>query len=154
MRTVWRGRKTTGSPVETEALGRKIGETFAGRPARRRPSLVLLKGALGAGKTVWTRGFAEGFGVPAEVHSPTYTVMNVYRGGEKSLFHLDLYRLGCLEEIVDIGVFEVIEDGSPCIVEWAERVPQLADWPHLSVTFEVLDDEAREIVWEKFSGRA
>ena len=62
--------------------------------------LVLLKGELGAGKTVFARGFAKGLGIDCNVSSPSYTLMNEYRKGHKSMFHLDLYRLNCLEEVV------------------------------------------------------
>ncbi len=110
-------------------------------------ALVLLQGPLGAGKTLWTRGFADGIGLKANVNSPSYTVLNVYREGGRALYHLDLYRLECFEEIYDVGLFEAIDAGFPCVVEWPERVPELGRLPHLLVTLEPQSGDARRISW-------
>lgn len=110
--------------------------------------LVLLQGPLGAGKTLWTRGFSDGIGLAANVNSPSYTVLNVYRQGGRALYHLDLYRLECFEEIYDVGLFEAIDAGFPCVVEWPERVPELGRLPHLSVQLAPQANEARLISWK------
>ncbi|MFZ2959954.1 MAG: tRNA (adenosine(37)-N6)-threonylcarbamoyltransferase complex ATPase subunit type 1 TsaE [Candidatus Ozemobacteraceae bacterium] len=139
-------------PLEVgEILSRSDEETIAHavRMAKVFPHvLVLLRGPLGAGKTTWTRGFARGLGVSDEVSSPTYTILNVYRRGDRSLYHLDLYRLGCLEEVYDVGLFEILDAGFPCVVEWSERVPELAGWPHLDIVLTPTDEEGgRRILW-------
>ena len=125
---------------------------IASKLAKEYPNhLVLLKGELGAGKTVFARGFAKGLGIDCNVSSPSYTLMNEYRKGHKSMFHLDLYRLNCLEEVVDIGLFDILDSKQPCLIEWAERVFELSKLPHLLVEIKrqtVSDnDEQRIITW-------
>ena len=144
------------SPDRGEVITRSDAETMkqAERLARVFPhALVLLQGPLGAGKTTFTRGFAAGIGVSGDVSSPTYTILNVYRDGDLCLYHLDLYRLQCLEEVYDVGVFEILDAGFPCVVEWSERVPELAGWPHLAVTLFPVGDGARRITWEPRAGK-
>ena len=141
------------SPEDTERQGCQLGRNFSNKPGSAPGALVLLSGSLGAGKTVWTRGFAQGLGIPAEVHSPTFTVMNVYKGTPQSLYHLDLYRLQCFEEVADLGLFEIIEDGHICVIEWADRVAPLAEWSHLAVHLETLaEDDSRRISWRWVKG--
>lgn len=117
--------------------------------ACQRSGLILLEGELGAGKTLWTRGFAEGMGLPADVYSPTYTVLNVYRQADLALYHLDLYRLNCFEEIHDLGLFEALDAGFPCVVEWPERVPELSALPHLRVRIEAMGEQTRSLMVEE-----
>jgi tRNA threonylcarbamoyladenosine biosynthesis protein TsaE len=124
---------------------------IAGQLAQQYPNaLVLLHGGLGAGKTLFARGFARGLNIDGHVSSPSYTLMNEYRSAGSSLFHLDLYRVNCFEEVVDIGLFEILQTGNPCLVEWAERVAELQKLPHLEVCIEQPDPEAeleRLISW-------
>jgi tRNA threonylcarbamoyladenosine biosynthesis protein TsaE len=105
------------SESETAAIGRNLARTLdAG-------DVVLLTGDLGAGKTAFVKGVAEGLGVSAdEVTSPTFTLVQEYRGGRLTLFHVDLYRLDDPREIADLGLDELGEDGVLAI-EWAEKLP-------------------------------
>lgn len=117
-------------------------------------SLILLSGSLGAGKTLWAKGYAAGLGLTEDVYSPTYTIMNIYRQGEIILHHLDLYRIGCFEEVIDLGLFEILDAGQPCVIEWPERVPALYDLPHLEIRLEPAGEfEHRLIHLSRHEGR-
>jgi tRNA threonylcarbamoyladenosine biosynthesis protein TsaE len=105
--------------------------------------IVLLYGDLGAGKTAFVRGLARGLGAAAaDVSSPTFTLIQEYRGGRVPLFHADLFRL-TPGEATDIGLDEVGEDGVLAI-EWADRL-EVAPDPAVTVRFEILDDSGRRI---------
>ena len=108
---------TTRSEVETTAAGRDLA------PSLSAGCTVLLIGDLGAGKTAFVRGLAEGLGVPTEnVSSPTFTLMQEYRGGRLPLFHADLYRVNDAREVEDLGL-EEIAAGGVLAIEWAEKLP-------------------------------
>jgi tRNA threonylcarbamoyladenosine biosynthesis protein TsaE len=113
---------TTQSEDETAGLGRELAATLSAG------DVLLLYGDLGSGKTAFVRGLAEGLGVPAdEVSSPTFTLIQEYRGGRLTLFHVDLYRIEDRREFDELGLDEIAEDGVLAI-EWAERLP----WPPLN----------------------
>src|SRR3982751_6299894 len=108
---------TTHSEDETAAIGRELA------PSLSAGAVLLLSGDLGAGKTAFVRGLAEGLGVSRdEVSSPTFTLIQEYRGGRLPLFHVDLYRIEDLREFDELGLDEIAEDGVLAI-EWAERLP-------------------------------
>lgn len=120
------GQYRTGSAEETFELGYAIGESLT------ETTIFLLEGDLGAGKTVFAKGLAAGIGIdPAEVSSPTFTLVNHYRG-RLQLFHLDLYRLsGDESELRELGIEEMCgEEGALIVIEWPERlgrrIPQSA----------------------------
>jgi tRNA threonylcarbamoyladenosine biosynthesis protein TsaE len=108
----------TASEQETVDAGR----TLAAR--LEAGSVVLLIGPLGAGKTAFVRGLAEGLGVnPGEVSSPTFTLMQEYRGGRVPLLHVDLYRLDDPREIEDLGL-EELGERAVLAIEWADKLPR------------------------------
>ena len=89
--------------------------------------MIAYYGDLGAGKTAFTRGLAQGLGVTDPVTSPTYTIVNEYLSGRMPLFHFDMYRLSS-EELFDIGWEDYLSRGGVCAVEWSENVEDaLAD---------------------------
>jgi tRNA threonylcarbamoyladenosine biosynthesis protein TsaE len=103
------------SPSETESLG----ETW-GREAKA-GLVISLSGDLGAGKTQLVKGIACGLGITSRVHSPTFTLINIYTGGRLPLFHIDLYRLETLEQILSAGFEEYLKPDGVTVIEWAER---------------------------------
>ena len=132
------------SEDETFALGRRTGQTL--RPG----SLVVLQGELGAGKTVFARGVAAGLGIAeSEVSSPTFTLVQEYRGGRLPLFHADLYRLEGEQEIEALGIDAMLQGGGAVLVEWGERLPGHLRRGATVVHFEDLGEDARRIHVEK-----
>ncbi|MBI1920545.1 MAG: tRNA (adenosine(37)-N6)-threonylcarbamoyltransferase complex ATPase subunit type 1 TsaE [Geobacter sp.] len=108
---------TTNSPEETAALGRRLGELLL--PG----DFIALTGDLGAGKTQFVKGVAEGVGVdPAiPITSPTFTIMNAYEG-RIPLYHFDLYRIAGDADVAELGFAEFFYGAGACIVEWSERL--------------------------------
>jgi tRNA threonylcarbamoyladenosine biosynthesis protein TsaE len=108
----------THSEIETANVGCELAPLLPGG------SVLLLFGDLGAGKTAFVRGLAEALGVDRDqVSSPTFALMQEYRGGRLPLFHVDLYRLNDPREIDDLGLDEIAAEGVLAI-EWAERMPE------------------------------
>jgi tRNA threonylcarbamoyladenosine biosynthesis protein TsaE len=108
---------TTHSEDETAALGREVAATLSAG------DVLLLYGDLGAGKTAFVRGLAEGLGIPREeVSSPTFTLIQEYRGGRLPLFHVDLYRIEDPREFDELGLDDIAE-GGVLAIEWADRMP-------------------------------
>jgi len=106
----------TNNEAETILEGEKLGRTLS--PG----AVVALHGRLGAGKTAFARGIAAGLGIEAFVSSPTFTIVNEYPGSTP-LFHFDMYRLECEDELFDIGWDDYLERGGVCVVEWSEKAP-------------------------------
>lgn len=107
---------TTHSADETQALGQKLASRLA--PG----DVIAYFGDLGAGKTAFTRGLAQGLGITDPVTSPTYTIVNEYLSGRIPLFHFDMYRLSFSDELFDIGWEDYLSRGGVCAVEWSENV--------------------------------
>lgn len=117
--------------------------------------VIALSGDLGAGKTALVRGLARGLGCTSRVHSPTFTLVNVYAGGRLPLFHLDLYRLETTEQIHSAGVDEYLQPEGVAVIEWAERLLERGARNAKRgtsgirfVTIEVVDENTRRIVYE------
>jgi tRNA threonylcarbamoyladenosine biosynthesis protein TsaE len=129
---------TTRGETETSDIGRRLAQTLSAG------SVVLLIGDLGAGKTALVRGLAEGLGVPPEeVSSPTFTLMQEYRGGRVPLIHVDLYRLNDPREIDELGLEELGLE-SVLAIEWAEKLPRsIAD--AIEVRIEHGDGDVRQL---------
>ena len=116
------GEFITHSAAETFELAYRIGEAIT------QPTVFLLKGDLGAGKTVFAKGIGAGLEIdPAEVNSPTFTLVNYY-DGRMRLYHLDLYRIeGGATEVYDLGLDEILaEPDAVIVIEWAERLGSFA----------------------------
>lgn len=111
-------------------------------PILRPGDVVLLAGGLGAGKTLFTSGLALGLGVEEQVASPSFVLVRQYGSGFMPLVHVDVYRIGSLNEFEDLGVFELAEDGV-LVIEWGDAVESAIPNDHLRVEFSVADDESR-----------
>ncbi len=127
------------SPSETISLGRRIGAACA--PG----TLLALVGDLGAGKTHFTKGVAEGMGIdPATVTSPTFVLMNLLHGRLK-LAHFDLYRLDTVD-LPSLGFYDVRDD-AVVVVEWADRVDEKLLGDHVRVLFEHAGETSRRLMF-------
>lgn len=112
---------TVNGDLETEALGRELARELW--ESGRRSAFIAMRGEMGVGKTVFTRGFASYFGISG-VRSPTYTVVNEYSGGGVRIYHFDLYRIFDADDLVSIGYDDYVAAEAYCICEWSERVPE------------------------------
>lgn len=121
----------TRSPEETFALGKKIGEMA--RPGE----IYTLTGDLGVGKTVFTQGVAAGLGIIEPVSSPTFTIIQEYDSGRLPFYHFDVYRIGDIEEMDEIGYDDYFFGQGICLIEWANLIE------------EILPENRREIIIEK-----
>ena len=120
----------TFSPEETYMLGKKIGEAAC-------PNAVYaLNGDLGVGKTVFTQGLAAGLGIDEPVTSPTFTILQNYDGGRLPFFHFDVYRIGDIEEMDEIGYDDCFFGGGVSLVEWAEIVEEILPENTVYITIE------------------
>jgi tRNA threonylcarbamoyladenosine biosynthesis protein TsaE len=124
----------TTSVAETRALAAEVA------PLARPGDLVLLAGDLGAGKTVFVPGFARGLGVVEPVTSPTYVLAHPYQG-RLPLLHLDVYRLEHLQELHDLGISELLDDGGVTVIEWGDVVASALPADFLEVRIVADDDE-------------
>jgi tRNA threonylcarbamoyladenosine biosynthesis protein TsaE len=129
--------RRTHSPEATEALGAALA------PALAEGDLLLLSGALGAGKTRFAAGLANGLGSRGRVRSPSFTLVNEYTGGRLLLFHLDLYRLDA-PDTWGLGIDEMRERGV-LVVEWGERLPEAEQAESLHLVFTLEDETTRSI---------
>jgi tRNA threonylcarbamoyladenosine biosynthesis protein TsaE len=111
--------KETTQPSQTFELGYQLGkEAKAGE-------IYCLNGDLGTGKTVFTQGFAQGLEINDIVNSPTFTILQVYDDGRLPLYHFDVYRIGDLEEMDEIGYEEYFFGQGVCLIEWSELISEL-----------------------------
>lgn len=112
---------TTNSPEETIEFGKRIGSVLKGG------EVIAYKGDLGMGKTTLTRGIAMGLGLDDIVSSPTFALVNEYRGGRLTLYHFDMYRINSAEALESTGYYDYLSDDSVICVEWSENTAGLLD---------------------------
>lgn len=115
---------------ETFAFGREMG-------MRAQPGeIYLLDGDLGVGKTVFTKGFAEGLGIEEPVTSPTFTLIQEYEEGRVPFYHFDVYRIADVEEMFDLGYEEYLFGEGVCLIEWASRISGILPEHCIRITIE------------------
>ena len=121
----------TRSPEETFRVGMRLGqEAKAGQ-------VVTLTGDLGVGKTVFTQGLAKGLGIEEAVNSPTFTIVQIYEGGRLPFYHFDVYRIGDIEEMDEVGFEDYVMGEGVSLIEWANLIE------------EILPEKRTEILIEK-----
>ena len=120
----------TFSADETYEYGRKMGSEA--RPG----DVYCLTGDLGVGKTVFTQGFAAGLGIEEPVSSPTFTIVQEYEEGRMPFYHFDVYRIGDIEEMEEIGYDDYFFGEGICLIEWAELIGDILPEKRIEVTIE------------------
>lgn len=130
---------TTHSADETIALGEQIGRKLL------KGDVIAFKGDLGAGKTTITRGISIGLGLGDNVTSPTFSLVNEYRGKEKSLIHFDMYRISNTDDIELTGFWDYIEEGCILAVEWSENISDVIPKNSVIISIKRTGDNIREI---------
>lgn len=128
----------THSKEETVKFAEKYGKTL------KKGDVVLLKGEMGAGKTVFTKGVALSLGINAEVTSPTYAYLNDYDG---KLFHYDCYRFSSGEDAEALGLTEYFYSDGICVIEWSENIADVLPENAKVVKIEKIDENTRKITY-------
>ena len=122
--------KESFSPEETYALGKKMGE------AAKAGDVFCLNGDLGVGKTIFTQGFANGLGILEPVNSPTFTIVQQYDDGKLPLYHFDVYRIGDISEMDEIGYEDCFYGEGVCLIEWSNLIEEILPDHVICVTIE------------------
>ena len=122
--------KDTFSEKETFLLGEELGK--AAVPGQ----VYTLIGDLGVGKTVFTQGFAKGLGVTEHVNSPTFTIVQIYESGRMPFYHFDVYRIGDVEEMDEIGYEDYVYGNGVSLIEWAGLIEEILPEHYTQITIE------------------
>ncbi len=134
---------TSESTEQTLEIGRRIGQLLPSG------SVLSLEGGLGVGKTLLVKGICAGLGVDSEVLSPSFILLEEYRG-ELPVLHFDLFRLDDMDDVMDVGLFDAIDGRNIVIVEWGDRLPQGVLDVDIRVTMKITGQESREIFIEGY----
>ena len=122
--------KETFSPEDTFSFGKWIGENaLAGQ-------VYILVGDLGVGKTVFTQGVAAGLEITEPVNSPTFTIIQEYESGRMPFYHFDVYRIGDIEEMEEIGYDDYFYGNGICLIEWANLIEEILPEDRIQITIE------------------
>lgn len=120
----------TNKSEDTFLLGKQLGETA--KPG----DIYCLNGDLGVGKTVFTQGFAKGLGIEETVNSPTFTILQQYEEGRLPLWHFDVYRIGDVEEMEEIGYEDCFYGDGVCLIEWSDLIKEILPEQVIRITIE------------------
>ncbi len=132
----------TESREQTAALAAELAKNVEGG------TVIAMRGDLGAGKTCFTSGFARGLGYKGDVNSPTFAIVNEYRGGRLDLIHFDMYRVSGWDDLYSTGYFEYLEENGVMIIEWSENIASALPENTVTVTVKTLGENSREITVE------
>lgn len=130
----------TESAAETEKIGCLLGKTLPDG------SVIAMFGELGAGKTAFTRGLAAGMGINCDVSSPTFALVNEYRGTERTLYHFDMYRISGWDDLYSTGYFDYLEAGGCLIIEWSENIEAVLPQDCIRVTISKTENSNERII--------
>ncbi len=130
---------TSNSTTDTLSIGKELAKSLKGG------EVIALYGDLGVGKTHLISGIAEGLGFKGETSSPTFAIVNEYRGGRLPLFHFDMYRISGWEDLETTGFFVYSEEGGVIATEWSENIEAALPQNHIKITLTRIDDQTREI---------
>jgi tRNA threonylcarbamoyladenosine biosynthesis protein TsaE len=133
--------RVSSTPEETRLIGSEFSRNMQGG------TVLYLTGDLGAGKTEFVKGLALGLDIDGEVTSPTFTIVQEYRGGRLPLFHMDFYRLREERELDEVGFDEYLRAGGVCAIEWGDKFPNRLPPDSMKVFFSIRAGDRREIVW-------
>ena len=131
-------RITSRSPQETRRIGRELGKLA--HPG----DVILLVGTLGVGKTCLSQGIAWGLDVTGYIRSPSFVVINEYQG-RLPMYQIDLYRLDNIAEVADLGLGDYLYGRGLCVVEWADKAPDLLPPQHLLIKISLLGENERRL---------
>ncbi len=127
------------SPVETEAIGRRFAKDV------EVGSVLALKGELGSGKTLFTKGLVAGLGSNAAVASPTFTIIHEYPGGRLPVYHFDFFRLEDRQSVTRLGLDDYFFGDGVSVIEWADRLAELVPAHARWILFEIKSENTRAI---------
>lgn len=130
------------SPEESEEFAFRIAKTLRGG------TVIAFQGGMGMGKTHFTRGLARGLGFKDDVSSPTFAIINEYRGGRLPLFHFDMYRIESWEDLDSCGFFDYMNENGVIAVEWSENIAAALPDDTVYITIEKLGENSRKITIE------
>lgn len=135
-------KAVTSSPEETIEFAKRVGKLLRGG------DILAYRGGLGAGKTTFTRGLALGMGLPDDVSSPTFALVNEYRNENVTMYHFDMYRIMNAEALETTGFYDYMSEDSVIVCEWSENIAGCLPDGTVTVTIKRLGENEREIVVE------
>lgn len=131
------------SPADTEKIALNLADTLNGG------EVISFYGDLGLGKTHFIKGLAKGLGFNGEVTSPTFNLVNEYRGGRLDLFHFDMYRITGWDDLYSTGYFEYMDEGGVIATEWSENIEAAIPDYSIKIYIERIDESTRKITVER-----
>lgn len=132
----------TQSPEETIRAAEKLGSLIGAG------DMIAFRGGLGAGKTTFTRGLALGLGMKDVVSSPTFALVNEYRGDKITLYHFDMYRISSEEDLESTGFYDYPFEENAAVIEWSENISEFLPENTIYISINTLSDTEREIIIE------
>lgn len=127
------------SILETDAIAKKVGSLLHGG------DIIAYIGLMGAGKTTFTRGLCLGLGLPDEVISPTFTLVNEYKNENISLYHFDMYRINSIEDLETTGFYDFISKENIIVIEWSENIINALPKGTIFIKILAISEETRQI---------